>query len=150
MHWMRVVSAVTICGVAILYSNKLFSAVEFDQLMTVDEQKKTGVAKLSDSQKKALEAWIDSKFVLKTAETHAATISLQENRMNGTQLLLSNNELYEIAPTDRAQASSWLSVIVTVSTSGDPNYPWKLTNTVTKTSVKGKLLPMTPPAQPVK
>ena len=145
MQLMRVISALTICGVAVFYSNKLFGMIRLDQMMTIDEQKKTGIAKLTEGQKKELETWINSKFVLKTTTPVQHTISLQENRYNGSQLLFSNNDLYEIAPPDRAKASSWLSVIVTIEPSGDPAYPWKITNTVTNVSIKGKLIPMPKP-----
>lgn len=144
MQFMRVISALTILGATVFYSTKLFATIRLDQVMTIDEQKKTGVSKLTEVQKRQLEAWINTKFVLKTGSQ--ATISLQENRYSGSQLYLSNNTLYEIAPTDRAQTSSWLSpVIVTIEPSGDPLYPWKITNTVSNMSVKGKIIPLPAP-----
>jgi hypothetical protein len=148
MQLIRAISALAIFGATALYTTKLIATIHLDQVMTVDEQKKTGVAKLSETQRKELEAWINSKFILKTANSPEETISVQVNLNNGSRLLLSNNALYEVAPTDQAQASAWLSVIVTIEPSGDPAYPWKITNTATKSSIKAKLLP--PEPQPSK
>ncbi|HNA62762.1 MAG TPA: hypothetical protein PKW79_06770 [Rhabdochlamydiaceae bacterium] len=145
MQLIRAVSALVIFGATALYTTKLIATIRLDQIMTVDEQKKTGITKLSETQKKELEAWINSKFILKTATSQEETISVQVNLQNGSRLLLSNNTLYEVAPPDRAQASAWLSVIVTIEPSGDPTYPWKITNTATKSSIKAKLVPQPAP-----
>lgn len=148
MQFMRVVSALSILGVTVFYSTKLFGMIQLNQVMSADEQKKTGIENLTDGQKRELEAWINSKFVLKISNS-TETISLQENRNNGKQLLLSNNTLYEVAPIDRSKTSAWLSpVIMTVEPSGDSVYPWKITNTVTNQSVKGRVVPMKNP-QPI-
>lgn len=155
MHPIRAISAITIFAIAAFYSTKLLGTMRLNEVMTVDEQKKTGVAGLSDVQKKELESWINNKFVLKTATAAPAAaqpIYLQQNIQGGTQLMFSDGSLYEIAPTDRAKATFWLTPIaVTIDASGDPNYPSKITNTLTNVSVNGKMVkapqPQMPPQQ---
>jgi hypothetical protein len=67
------------------------------------------------------------------------TLSLNIN--GGKKLLLSDHSLYEIAPDDVNISSAWLSpVTIEVSSSGDPNYPEKLTNVDSGSSVRAKLL----------
>ena len=147
MQFIRAISALAIFGATILYTTKLIATLRLDQMMTVEEQKKTGIAKLSDTQKKELEAWINSKFILKT--TSDETVSVQFNLSNGSRLLLSNNKLYEVSPPDRAEASAWLSVIVTLTPSNDPAYPWTITNTATQSSIKARVVqPQMAPKQP--
>ncbi|MBS0648941.1 MAG: hypothetical protein JSS10_06945 [Verrucomicrobia bacterium] len=140
MHPMRAISAVAVCIAAACYSTKLLGTLRLNEVMSADEQQKTGVANLSDAQKKELESWINNRFVLKTTSA-AQSIYLQQNIQGGTQLMFSDGSLYEIAPTDRAKATFWLTPIaVTMEPSGDPNYPSKITNTLTNVSVNGKMI----------
>lgn len=142
MHPIRAFSALAIFVAAACYSTKLLGTMRLNEVMSADEQQKTGVANLSDVQKKELENWINNTFVLKTATTSAAqSIYLQQNIQGGTQLMFSDGSLYEIAPTDRAKATFWLTPIaVTIEPSGDPNYPSKITNTLTNVSVNAKMI----------
>jgi hypothetical protein len=143
MHPIRAISAITIFAIAAFYSTKLLGTMRLNEVMTADEQKKTGVVDLSDVQKKELESWINNKFVLKTATAAptAQPLYLQQNIQGGTQLMFSDGSLYEIAPTDRAKATFWLTPIaVTIEPSGDPNYPSTITNTLTNVSVNGKMV----------
>jgi len=154
MHPIRAISAIVIFAIAAFYSTKLLGIMRLNEVMSVDEQKKTGVSGLSDVQKKELESWINDKFVLKTvtAAPAAPPIYLQQNIQGGTQLMFSDGSVYEIAPTDRAKATFWLTPIaITLEPSGDPNYPSKITNTLTNVSVNGKMVkapqPQMPPQQ---
>lgn len=117
--------------------------------MSTDEQRKTGISQLTDNQKQELENWINNTFVLKTAASTAhppAPLTLQENLQGGAQLQLSDGSIYEIAPTDRAKATFWLTPItMTVSQSNDPMYPVLITNTLSGVSVRAKQVqPPTP------
>ena len=142
MHPIRAISAIVIFGTAVFYSSKVLGTMRLNEVMTVDEQKKTGVAGLSDIQKKELESWINDKFVLKTTNTPAAQqIYLQQNMQSGAQLMLSDGSIYEVAPTDRSKTVFWLTPIaIMIEPSGDPNYPSKITNTLTNVSVSGKMV----------
>jgi hypothetical protein len=142
MHSIRTISAITIFAVVAFYSGKLLGTMRLNEVMSADEQKKTGVANLTDAQKKELESWINDKFMLKTTTPVAAQpIYLQQNIQSGAQLMFSDGSVYEIAPTDRSKATFWLTPIaVTIEPSGDPNYPSKITNLLTNVSVNGKMV----------
>jgi hypothetical protein len=144
MHPIRAISAIVVFAITVLYSSKVLGTLRLNEVMSMDEQKKTGVATLSDVQKKQLEGWINDKFVLKptTTTTAAATsIYLEQNMQSGAQLMFSDGSIYEIAPTDRSKTVFWLTPIaITIEPSGDPNYPSKITNTLTKVSVNGKMV----------
>jgi hypothetical protein len=142
MHPIRAISAIVVFATTVLYSNKVLGTMRLNEVMSMDEQQKTGVAALTDAQKKELESWINDKFVLKpTTVAAASTIYLQQNIQSGAQLMFSDGSVYEIAPTDRSKATFWLTPIaITIEPSGDPNYPSKITNTLTKVSVLGKMI----------
>ena len=141
MHPIRAISAIVVFATTVLYSSKVLGTMRLNEVMSTDEQHKTGVATLSDAQKKQLESWINDKFVLKpTTVAAASTIYLQQNIQSGTQLMFSDGSVYEIAPTDRSKATFWLTPIaITIEPSGDPDYPSKITNTLTKVSILGKM-----------
>ena len=143
MHPIRAISAIVVFAATVLYSSKVLGTLRLNEVMSMDEQKKTGIATLSDVQKKELESWINDKFVLKPGTISAApsSIYLQQNMQSGAQLMFSDESIYEIAPTDRSKTVFWLTPIaVTIEPSGDPNYPSKITNTLTKVSVNGKMI----------
>ncbi len=149
MHPIRAISAITIFTVAALYSGKLLGTMRLNEVMTADEQKKTGISGLTDAQKKELESWINNKFVLKTTTPAAQPIYLQQNMQGAAQLMFSDGSIYEIAPTDRSKAAFWLTPIaVTIEPSGDPNYPAKITNSLTNVSINGKMVRAPRPQNP--
>ncbi len=150
MHPIRAISAIVICAAAVFYSTKLLGTMRLSEVMSVDEQKKTGVAGLSETQKKELESWINDKFVLKamnnppiTPVTPAASqqIYLQQNMQSGAQLMFSDGSIYEVALTDRSKTVFWLTPIaIKIEQSDDPNYPSKITNSLTNVSVTAKMV----------
>ncbi|HUD01525.1 MAG TPA: hypothetical protein VMR37_04310 [Rhabdochlamydiaceae bacterium] len=145
MHPLRAIPAIVIFVTAIFYSSKVLGTMRLNEVMTLVEQKKTGVAALSDAQKKELESWINDKFVLKTIAatptTAAQQIYLQQNMQSGAQLMFSDGSIYEVAPTDRSKTVFWLTPIaISIEPSGDPNYPAKITNTLTNVSVSAKMV----------
>ncbi len=140
MHPIRAISAIVVFATTVLYSSKVLGTMRLSEVMSMDEQKKTGVAALSDAQKTQLESWLNDKFVLKPTMVAASPIYLEQNMQSGAQLMFSDGSIYEIAPTDRSKTVFWLTPIaVTIEPSGDPNYPSKITNTLTKVSVFGKM-----------
>jgi hypothetical protein len=143
MHPIRAISAIVIFVTAVFYSNKVLGTMRLNEVMSVDEQKKTGVAGLSDIQKKELEGWINDKFILKAVTMTASSqpIYLQQNMQSGAQLMFNDGSVYEVAPTERSKTVFWLTPIaVTLEPSGDPNYPTKITNTLTNVSVNCKMI----------
>ncbi len=141
MQLIRVISTLTIFAVTAFYSSKLLGTIQLQDMMTPDEQRKTGVSQLSDTQKKELENWINEKFTLKATTAAAPQLYLQQNMNNGSQLMFSDGSIYEIAPTDQAKAAFWLTPFAaSIKPSGDPLFPSKITNTLTGASVNGKLI----------
>ncbi len=141
MHPIRAISAIIVFATTVLYTSNVLGTMRLNEVMSMDEQKKTGVATLSDAQKKQLENWINDKFVLKPQMTATSSIYLEQNMQSGAQLMFNDGSIYEIAPTDRSKTVFWLTPIeVTFEPSGDQNYPSKITNTLTKVSVNGKMI----------
>ncbi len=69
------------------------------------------------------------------AETKSNPI-LQENLNNGHLIRLSDNSLWEINPKDTPITQSWITPVEIIATpSQDPNYPYQLTNSLTKSTV---------------
>jgi hypothetical protein len=140
MYLMRIISTLTIFGVTVFYSSKLLGTIQLNQVMSQDDQQKTGVSQLSEVQKKELENWINNKFVLK-APPVAPPIYLQQNMNGGSQLMFSDGSVYEIAPADRNKTSAWLTPIsISIKPGSNTLYPYTITNTLTGVSVNGKLI----------
>ena len=129
-------------SLALVASSSLQAQQEIilDQVMSREDQKKTGVANLSMKQKVALEAWLNQNFVLKSKEqTPSVQLSLSINIDNGQRLQLSDDSLWEIAPDDVRTASVWITPFpVKIVPSNDPNYPSMLVNVNTGVSVKAR------------
>lgn len=113
-------------------------ALDFD--MNSQERKKTGVSKLSDKEKAALQQWIDNNYIkrahpLQTAEMKGRT-QISENLLNGRQIRLTDGSLWNIRPKDVPITQSWITPVdILVTQSGDPDFPFKLTNSLTGSSV---------------
>lgn len=138
MQYLRVIPAAAIIYVAFFYSSKVLGVINLKDVMTPEEQQKTGISQLSDAQKKELETWINQKFTLKVAEK-PKSLYLSENVQSGAQLRLSDGSVYEVMPEDRQKASFWLTPFqVKVEQTADPNYPYKITNSVTLVGVRAK------------
>ena len=86
------------------------SEIILDDVMSQEEQKKTGIKKLSFKQKVALESWLNRTFVLKEkASENTTPLSLSINIDRGEKLQLSDGSVWLIAPTDRQISSIWLT-----------------------------------------
>ena len=134
-------SAIT--GLALAYSPlQAQQQIILDEVMTRDDQKKTGVANLSRTQKIALETWLNNTFVLKPKEQApppTAQLSLSINIDNGQKLQLSDNSIWEIAPSDVPTAAVWITPFpVKITQSNDPDYPYLLVNINNGISVKAR------------
>jgi hypothetical protein len=139
MQFIRAVSILALFLFATLHFGKLVGLIKLSDVMSQEEQKKTGILQLSEMQKQELEKWINEKFVLKTTSSEVAPLSLEQNLQSGVQLELSDGSIYEIAPSDRSKTTFWLTPIpITVTASNDPLYPALLTNTLSGVSVRAK------------
>ncbi len=123
--------------------SQLQAQIILDEVMSRDEQKKTGVATLSRTQKTALEAWLNQNFVLKSKEEapppQQSELSLSINIDNGQKIELSDNSLWEIAPSDVPTSAIWITPFpVKIIPSGDPDYPCSIVNLNSGVSVKAR------------
>lgn len=139
----------------LVLSSSLQAQILLDQVMSKEEQQKTGVANLSVKQKIALEAWLNKNFVLKQpAKSSDEQLTLSINIDNGKKLQLSDNSLWEVSPEDISTAAIWITPFpIQISKSNDPDYPYLLVNKNTHTSVKARKIStaippgISPPAQ---
>lgn len=133
----------------------LLVAVTFDADMSQSDQKKTGLYKLSEKEKTALQQWIDANYQPKQSNTSAnpsqrSTVNpplLQENLQNSNYIRLTDNTLWHVRPEDLSIAQGWITpvpIIVTPST--HPFFSYTLTNQVTGSSVLARKVDQLPPA----
>ncbi len=137
-----------------------FAAAALDSEMSEQDRKNTGVYKLSDKEKAALQQWIDANFQKKGAVGESAppqnvkggTPTLSENLLNSQYLRLSDGTLWNVRPEDVPIAQSWITPVeIVVSQSSSAFYPYKLTNKVSGTSIlvrKADKLPQASPSPP--
>ncbi len=137
---------------ALTSSSLIADPILLDQVMTREEQRKTGVVNLSMQQKIALESWLNKNFVLKQKQPEqpaAAQLTLSINIDQGQKLQLSDNSVWEIAPSDVPQAAVWITPFpVKIVDSNDPDYPVLLVNMNSGISVRARkyvAAPVVPP-----
>ncbi len=133
-------------------SGLIADQIVLDQVMSRDEQKRIGIDRLTMKQKIELENWLNKTFILKVQDkAHPAILSMSININNGEKIQLSDNSVWEIAPSDVPTAAIWITPFpVKITPSDDPDYPCLLVNTNSGVSVKAKEItpsPATPPAQ---
>jgi hypothetical protein len=124
-----------------LLSIQLYSGqILLDDVMTKEEQKKTGVKKLTYAQKVALESWLNKNFTLKTkTEETTPELTLSINIEDGRKLELSDSSIWEVAPNDISTAAIWLTPFpIKIAPSNDPEYPYLLINAYSGASVKAR------------
>lgn len=139
MQLIRAIPILALFLFAVLNSDKLIGLIKLNDVMTQDEQKKTGISQLSEMQKQELEKWMNDKFVLKMSHSEITPLTLQQNLQSGAQLEFSDGSIYEIAPSDRSKTIFWLTPIeMKIAQSNDPMFPALLTNTLTGVSVRAK------------
>lgn len=135
--------------------------------MSPEDMKNTGMNKLNDPEKMALQQWIDAHYdkkavaapALPTNPAKAGKLSLSENLLSGRYVRLSDGTLWNIRPQDTPIVQGWITPAdIVVSPSDNSFYPFKLTNQISGSSVlarKADKLPpagssdMTPPSSPV-
>lgn len=144
---------------AMLWVLKCFLAASvFDSEMTDQEKKDTGIYKLDDQEKAALQNWVDTKCQSLAAQKASALPppkklpSLSENLLGSQYLRLSDNTLWKVRPEDIAIAQGWITPVEIIVTSNrNTFFPFTLTNTLTGSSVQARqadALPPQPPSSP--
>lgn len=82
-------------------------------------------------------------------ETKGSNPLIQESLNNGRYIRLSDNSLWEINPKDTPITQSWITPAeIIAAPSGDATYPYRLTNSLTGSSVLARrttAIPKTPP-----
>lgn len=137
----------------------ILAAEVLDSDMTAQEKKQTGVYKLDDRQKAALQQWIDAHYQKKSepavsapSATSAPTVSgvtptLSENLLNGRYIRLSDTTLWNIRPADVPIVQAWITPVeIIVTQSSDPFFPSKLINKLTGSFVLARKVDRLPPA----
>lgn len=122
-----------------------FAAMDSD--MTSQDKQQTGYSKLSPQERAALQNWVDKNYTTKPKGATGSNvmngkkqgITLQENLKNGGFIRLSDGTLWEVNPADTPITQGWITPVeMRVETSGDPVFPYKLTNSLTGSVVRVK------------
>ena len=129
----------------------LLAAPLFDANMSPQDKKNTGIYKLSDQEKGALKEWVDNSYSRPTAKK--TNPSLSEILYNGSYLRFTDNSIWNVRPQDTPISQGWISEVeILIDPSDDPNYPFKLTNNISKSSIYAKRvqsLPTSPSRAPM-
>lgn len=119
-------------------------AAAFDADMSVQEQRQTGLSKLTPQEKAALDEWIGAHYTKKAVPTAPSPKkngkqkgpSLQDNLQAGRFVGLTDGSVWEIRPSDTPITAGWITQVeIKVQPSGDKTYPFTLTNSLTGSAV---------------
>jgi len=136
----------------------LFAATNLDIDMNSQDQRNSGVYKLNNQEKASLQQWIDTNYQKRSAQPQqemmpppnnsmmapppttrsvkGTTPTLSENLMNSKYLRLSDGTLWNVRDEDVPIAQSWITPVeIVVSNSSNPFFPFRLTNTVSGSSI---------------
>lgn len=149
MHYFRALTLGAFTVAAAIYffcvsSPNAFALIILDDVMSKEEEKRTGVNKMNHNQRMALEEWLNKNFILKAQAERSETatndaIFLSENLDGGQRLKLSDGSIYQIAPDDLARSSLWITPIeIKISQGTDPNFPYLLINVDSGSALKAK------------
>jgi len=112
-----------------------------DEVMSKEDQKKTGVIDLKPNQKIALENWINKNCPCagQAKSEKAEALFLAINVEGGKKIQLSDGSLWEIDPRDYSVSSTWLSPMpIKLTPSYNRSFPTLLVNKNTGVSVKAR------------
>jgi len=117
--------------VLFLFSSSLIASLE--EYMSPSDQAKMGINKLNVREREALEKWLEEHCGEKK---ESKTLFLSENIGGGFQIKLTDGSLWEVSPKDRNRSALWITPIqIEVQPNSDPDYPYKLVNVNTKSSL---------------
>ncbi len=133
----------------------LLAAEAIDTEMESVDKKSTGIYKLTDKEKAALQRWIDARYQRKTEEQRESQKpitgnhpTLSENLMGSQYLRLSDKTLWNVRAEDVPIAQGWITPTeIIVSQSASPFFPYKLTNKITGSSVSARKVDKLPEPQ---
>lgn len=138
----------------IIAMSHVVGAQALDYDMSAQERKQTGVFRLSDKEKAALQTWIDTHYekrsqpIAQEAAQQQKSM-LQENLRSGRYLRLADGSLWSIHPSDTNIALGWITPVdIIITQSGDSAYPYKLTNSLTGSSIRAKKVQELPKVAP--
>lgn len=125
--------------------------LRLDQLMTPEEQKRTGITKLTKSEREALEQWLTNwtlqvlhKATPSSEKTYARVGSghwVSQKIDGGRFIKLEDGSLWEVSSIDRINTMLWLvTENITIIESGNPLYPYKLINSDSGNTAEAKLI----------
>ena len=121
----------------------LIATEMIDLDMTPQAKKKTGIYKLSDKEKEALQVWIDRHYEKRFAPLPLTNPkghpTIQENLKAGRFLRLSDESLWRIHPSDVPIVLGWMTPVeILIADSKDSAYPKKLINSLTGSPVRAR------------
>lgn len=117
------------------------SVPSINDLMSIEDQNKTGVIRLTQNQKMELAKWLVAHGYYQDEKNYEVLSGpkVALNVYDGKIIQLSDNSVWEISPEDRKTSQSWLSSIpIQVTKASDTKWPYILTNLLTNESVKAK------------
>lgn len=112
-----------------------------NDIMTLEDQKATGVIRLTQEQKKALAEWFvkHGYYEMQAKVNYNTILTVSLNIGDGKKIMLSDNTVWEVAPEDQTLASSWLgSNPVEITPSDNEAFPFLMTNIRNRSSIKVK------------
>lgn len=111
------------------------------EMMSVEDQKKTGIIRLKQHEKAALAAWLYEHCFAK--EPHSSgkddVLKVSINIDDGKKLQLTDDSIWEVDPQDLSVSSTWIGDIdVKIYSSGNRSYPYFIINTKTNHFVRAR------------
>jgi hypothetical protein len=125
---------------------KTSKTTPIDSMMTEDTANKTGIYKLTPSEKNELKIWIDQNYLPIERQTQSRYTTnyrqypvISEVTSNGNFIMLDDKTTWQIYPSDTPVTSGWLiPVPIIVEYEGNGEYPYTLKNTVTESKVRAR------------
>ena len=110
--------------------------------MTPSEREKTGLSKLTKQEQTALEEWIYNNYEkraypLFSPKKAGRRPHIEENFNGGLRIRLSDDTSWKIHPADAPISQGWITPVeIGISESGETDYPYRLTNSLTGSSIR--------------
>ncbi len=112
-----------------------------NDIMSLEDQKSTGVIRLTQEQKKALAEWFvkHGYYQMQADVNYNQALTVAINVSGGEKIVLSDNSVWDVAPEDQSTAAGWIgSIAVELSASTNAAYPFNMTNMKTRVTIKVK------------
>jgi hypothetical protein len=128
--------------VLFFFGASLHAAIILDEVMSLEDQKRTGVAYLTTNQRIALEDWLNKNCncTNRIAPPEAKkNLYVSINIDGGKKIQLNDNTIWDVNPHDYPISEAWLaSIPIKIDPSDDPEYPFLLVNRNTGESIRVK------------